>query len=150
MSQHEPLGSVAVSLEVIDGDNNARVLAKFSQADLEGMMTRQEQRENAAGSSEGRCHFRLGDLRSDCRMHRSKLSNRFKVKMGDYPETRSTFRLRPLAVAKNSLVISAPLSGDRWVAANGPSNTSGQRRALIPDRRLTPPSRSALPSTGCR
>ena len=30
------------------------------------------------------------------------------------------------------IVISSPLRGDGWLAANGPSNTSGHRRALIP------------------
>lgn len=30
------------------------------------------------------------------------------------------------------LVLSAPLRGDGWLAANGPSNASGHRRALIP------------------
>ena len=30
------------------------------------------------------------------------------------------------------LVIAPPLRGDGWLAANGPSNTSGHRRALIP------------------
>lgn len=30
------------------------------------------------------------------------------------------------------LVLSSPLRGDGWLAANGPSNTSGHRRALIP------------------
>jgi hypothetical protein len=32
------------------------------------------------------------------------------------------------------LVLSPPLRGDGWLAANGPSNTSGHRRALIPVR----------------
>jgi murein DD-endopeptidase MepM/ murein hydrolase activator NlpD len=31
-----------------------------------------------------------------------------------------------------TLVFSPPLRGDGWLAANGPSNTSGHRRALIP------------------
>jgi hypothetical protein len=29
-------------------------------------------------------------------------------------------------------VLSAPLRGDNWQAANGPSNTSGHRRSIIP------------------
>jgi murein DD-endopeptidase MepM/ murein hydrolase activator NlpD len=32
----------------------------------------------------------------------------------------------------SSLVLSPPLRGDGWLAANGPSNASGHRRALIP------------------
>ena len=37
-----------------------------------------------------------------------------------------------MPVRKDPIVISSPLKGDNWVAANGPSNTSGHRRALIP------------------
>ena len=37
-----------------------------------------------------------------------------------------------VAVARDLAVISAPLRGDNWVAANGPSNTSGHRRTVIP------------------
>jgi murein DD-endopeptidase len=118
------------SLEVIDGDNNARVLAKFSQADLEGMMTRQTGEKTLLGAQKAGVIFvwvtfdRLQDAPA-------KLRNRFKVKLGDYPEALDV-QTRPLAVTRNSLVIGAPLSGERWVAANGPSNTSGHRRALIP------------------
>jgi len=36
------------------------------------------------------------------------------------------------AVGRDIAVIGAPLRGDNWMAANGPSNTSGHRRALIP------------------
>lgn len=61
----------------------------------------------------------------------AKLSHRFKVKLGEYPEALEV-HTRPMPVAKNALVISSPLRGDRWVAANGPSNSSGHRRALIP------------------
>ena len=32
----------------------------------------------------------------------------------------------------SALVLSPPLRGDGWLAANGPSNASGHRRALIP------------------
>lgn len=39
----------------------------------------------------------------------------------------------PLTVRKlNPPTISAPLRGEGWVAANGPSNTSGHRRTIIP------------------
>ncbi|MBL8269638.1 M23 family metallopeptidase [Steroidobacter sp.] len=118
------------ALEVVDGDNNSRVLASFSQTDLEGMMPRQGSDKTTLAARKAGVIFvwvtfdRLPDAPL-------KLSNRFKVKLGDYPETLEV-QTRPLAVAKNSLVIGAPLSGDHWVAANGPSNKSGHRRALIP------------------
>ena len=37
-----------------------------------------------------------------------------------------------IPVGRGPIAISAPLRGDHWLAGNGPSNTSGHRRALIP------------------
>ena len=37
-----------------------------------------------------------------------------------------------IAVGREIATIAAPLRGDNWVAANGPSNSSGHRRTLIP------------------
>jgi len=59
------------------------------------------------------------------------LQHRLSVKVGDFPEELIIDCAR-IAVAQKSLVISAPLRGGEWLAANGPSNTSGHRRALIP------------------
>lgn len=59
------------------------------------------------------------------------LRHRISVKLGDYPETVS-LETDPLPVRTGPIVISPPLRGDHWLAANGPSNTSGHRRALIP------------------
>ncbi|HEY5755991.1 MAG TPA: peptidoglycan DD-metalloendopeptidase family protein [Steroidobacter sp.] len=127
MSQWDLLLS---SLEVVDGDNSSRVLASFSQADLERMMPRQGSEKTLLAAQKAGVIF-VWVTFDRLQLAPVKLSNRFKVKLGDYPETLDV-QMRPLAVAKNSLVIGAPLSGDRWVAANGPSNTSGHRRALIP------------------
>ena len=60
------------------------------------------------------------------------LVHRITVKIGTYPEELSV-DMKPYAVSTNPTVkIQSPLHGDHWVAANGPSNTSGHRRALIP------------------
>src|SRR5262245_40471217 len=59
------------------------------------------------------------------------LQHRLSVKVGDFPEEMIIDCAR-IAVGQKSLVISAPLRGGEWLAANGPSNTSGHRRALIP------------------
>lgn len=47
---------------------------------------------------------------------------------GDLPIT----RCRPIPVRTEILTLGPPLQGTGWRAANGPSNTSGHRRALIP------------------
>ena len=60
------------------------------------------------------------------------IAHRIRVKIGDYPEALSVVTL-PTSVDKNPVVvISPPLTGEDWLAANGPSNTSLHRRALIP------------------
>lgn len=60
------------------------------------------------------------------------ITHRISVKIGDYPEAYSVVT-RTTSVNKNPVVvISPPLTGTDWVAANGPSNTSQHRRALIP------------------
>jgi len=59
------------------------------------------------------------------------IQHRFSVKVGDFPEELSLEATR-VAVGQNPLVISPPLRGGEWLAGNGPSNTSGHRRALIP------------------
>jgi murein DD-endopeptidase MepM/ murein hydrolase activator NlpD len=39
---------------------------------------------------------------------------------------------QPVAVKTAKVVIQSPLRGSNWVAANGPGNTSGHRRGIIP------------------
>jgi biotin carboxyl carrier protein len=60
------------------------------------------------------------------------LHNKIKVKIGDYTEA-MTVNGPSVAVDKRPVaVIASPLDGTNLVAANGPSNTSAHRRALIP------------------
>jgi len=61
----------------------------------------------------------------------SHITHRIAVKIGDFPEEMIVATPR-VPVAKNPVVISPPLKGDGWLAANGPSNTSGHRRAMLP------------------
>lgn len=118
------------ALEVVDGDNGSRVLASFGQADLERMMPGQATEKTVLAAQQAGVIFVWATF-DRLQNAPARLSTRFKVKVGEYPEALDV-QLRPLAVTRNSLVIGSPLSGDRWVAANGPSNASGHRRALIP------------------
>jgi murein DD-endopeptidase MepM/ murein hydrolase activator NlpD len=59
------------------------------------------------------------------------LEHRIGVKVGKYPDA-ITVQCAHVAVGSDIAVISAPLRGDNWVAANGPANSSEHRRALIP------------------
>jgi hypothetical protein len=60
------------------------------------------------------------------------IRHRIVMKIGDYPEA-ITLEGVPITVNRNPVVIiSSPLRGEDWLAANGPSNVSIHRRALIP------------------
>ena len=59
------------------------------------------------------------------------IQHRLSFKVGDYPEELSVMSAQA-NVTTNSLVISPPLRGSEWLAGNGPANTSGHRRALVP------------------
>jgi len=61
----------------------------------------------------------------------SALEHRVTVKVGDYPEPFAVQSART-SVRSDLVVIGPPLHGGEWLAANGPSNSSGHRRALIP------------------
>lgn len=59
------------------------------------------------------------------------IQHRLSFKVGDYPEELSVMSAQANVTA-DSLVISPPLRGSEWLAGNGPANTSGHRRALVP------------------
>jgi murein DD-endopeptidase MepM/ murein hydrolase activator NlpD len=59
------------------------------------------------------------------------LEHKVSVKAGKNNDE-ITVQCARVAVSRDLAVISAPLRGDNWVAANGPSNTSGHRRTVLP------------------
>jgi hypothetical protein len=59
------------------------------------------------------------------------LRHRFTLKVGDFPEELKV-ETPGVSVKQNPIEISPPLRGGEWLAANGPSNTSGHRRSLVP------------------
>jgi small nuclear ribonucleoprotein (snRNP)-like protein/biotin carboxyl carrier protein len=60
------------------------------------------------------------------------LRNKIKVRVGDYPEALTVNGPSVSVDKKTVVVIASPLDRSNLVAANGPSNTSAHRRALIP------------------
>ena len=61
----------------------------------------------------------------------STLEHRFAFKLPDDP-VELTLVCARIPVRKSPIVIGTPLRGSEWMAANGPSNTSGHRRSPIP------------------
>lgn len=121
-------------LDVLNGDSAAKTMASFSGADLEGMIVRsgqevKEKSKMAPGTFAIVYMWVTFDRLEDVP---AKITHRIAMKIGDYPEG-LTLDGVPVSVDRNPVtVISPPLQGENWVAANGPSNTSAHRRAFIP------------------
>jgi murein DD-endopeptidase MepM/ murein hydrolase activator NlpD len=120
-------------LEALTADSAARSLESAAGARLEGMLARPgvtvPEKARIGGGTEAVVYLWLTvDRPSDAP---TSVRHRFTVKIGDYPEE-LTMDTVPLAVSKATPAITSPLRGDHWLAGNGPSNTSGHRRALVP------------------
>ncbi|HEY4951497.1 MAG TPA: M23 family metallopeptidase [Candidatus Acidoferrales bacterium] len=122
-------------IEVVSADAAQKTLATFSGAELDGMsihpgLPNAEKVSKLAPGEFGVVFLwvtfeKLEDIPA-------AIAQRISVKIGDYPEALSIVT-PPTNVEKNPVVvISSPLVGQDWVAANGPSNSSQHRRALIP------------------
>jgi murein DD-endopeptidase len=59
------------------------------------------------------------------------LRHRLSAKIGDTPEELKVESLG-IAIGRKPIEIGPPLRGSEWLVGNGPSNSSGHRRALIP------------------
>ena len=59
------------------------------------------------------------------------VQHRLTAKVGEYPEELSVVAATA-TVSKDSIMINPPLRGSEWLAGNGPGNSSGHRRALVP------------------
>ncbi len=118
-------------VEVLAGGANGASLASYSGVNLEGLLrnpgiTAPEKAKLAPGTEAIVYLWITPDGSAP-----KELEHKIFVKLGDYPEELNV-EMPPLKVASGVPVITSPLEGNHWFAANGPSNTSGHRRALIP------------------
>ncbi len=133
-------------IEVVSADSSAQSLASFSGGGLQGMIDRpgldvKETSKLGAGSE---AVVFMWVALDGTQPVPAGIRHRVNVKLGSYPEE-LTVETNSLPVSTGPVLISAPLKGDHWLAANGPSNTSGHRRALIPiDGRATISQRFAI------
>lgn len=122
-------------IDVVTGDSAQKTLASFSGSDLDGMFAHPgnsaaEKISKLVPGEFGIVYLwvnfdRLEDVPS-------MITHRISVKVGDYPDE-LTVVTPAIAVDRDPIaVIASPLTGDNFVAANGPSNTSAHRVTVIP------------------
>ena len=121
-------------LEVFAGENHQRRLAQYEGKDLAGRMTQpgsatQADKQRIPGGRRAVVYMWL--TLDPAAETPSRLTHRLSVKVGEYPEELS-LDAAPVSVLTGPIAIDPPLRGDRWQAANGPSNTSGHRMTMIP------------------
>jgi murein DD-endopeptidase len=121
-------------VEAVSGDASARTLVAYSGAELDAVLARPghpgatEKTKVEPGAMAIIYIWATFDtLDAVPATVRQKLS----AKVGTYPEE-LTIETATIPVGRGAVAISFPFGGDHWLAANGPSNTSGHRRALIP------------------
>lgn len=121
-------------VEAISGDATARTLVSYSGPGLEAVMSRPGQpgateKSKLAGGAMAVVYMWVTVDSQDAVP--ATIRQRLGVKIGTYPEE-LTVETAAIPVGRAPIAISSPLRGDHWLAGNGPSNTSGHRKALIP------------------
>lgn len=121
-------------VEAVSGDAAARTLVAYSGAELDAVLARP----GHPGATE-KSKVEPGALAiiyiwatfDTLEAVPATVRQKLTVKVGTYPEEQ-TIETAPISVGRGAVAISFPFGGGHWLAANGPSNTSGHRRALIP------------------
>jgi len=121
-------------LDILDANGGQKPLASFSGAELDGMVVHyggDSSQKSKIGPTQFAVVYMWATFDALDAVP-AAITHRVTAKIGDYPEAFSV-DIPPTPVdRKPVMVINAPLTGDDWVAGNGPSNTSPHRRALIP------------------
>jgi Peptidase family M23 len=121
-------------VEVVAADPAHKSLANFEGADLASLITEPGKPDSSDTSSiaPGSIAIIFLWVTVDSRDAVPwAIAHRISMRIGDYPEA-LMIETPPLEVNRQPVAaIAPPLRGSDWVAANGPSNTSHHRRALI-------------------
>ena len=121
-------------IEVLDANHGQKPLASFSGGELDGMVVHyggDSSQKSKIGPTQFAVVYMWATFDTQDAVPAS-IGHRVTAKVGDYPEAFSV-DIPPTPVDQRPvIVIDAPLTGEDWVAGNGPSNTSPHRRALIP------------------
>ena len=121
-------------VEAISGDASARSLVSYSGSALDAVMRLPGQQDVTEKSKLAPGTLGIAYIWATVDTQDAvpaTIRQRLTIKVGTYPDE-LTVETAPIQVKRGAVAISAPLRGDHWLAANGPSNTSGHRQALIP------------------
>jgi murein DD-endopeptidase len=121
-------------VETISGDASGRSLVAYAGAELEAVMARPGQpgaTEKAKLAPGTMAVVYMWATLDAADAVPSTIRQRLSVKIGTLPEEMAV-ETPPISVGRGPIAIGSPLRGDHWLAGNGPSNSSGHRRALIP------------------
>ncbi len=121
-------------VEVIAGNGGQKPLASFSGSDLDGIVVHpggDTALKPKIGPTQLAIVYVWVTFDSLDAVPQS-IRERVSAKIGDYPEAFAIDTPATPVDREPVAVMGSPLTGENWVAANGPSNTSGHRRALIP------------------
>lgn len=126
---------ILTHIDVLASGPEEKILVSYSSAELEGIVTHPGKSMAVPAAKiapgESAVAYIWVTLPSP-RDVPTALRHRISAKVGNFAEG-LTIVTSPLEVnRKPVVVINPPLRGDDWVSANGPSNTSVHRRALIP------------------
>jgi murein DD-endopeptidase MepM/ murein hydrolase activator NlpD len=132
MTNMSRLDCTLMSVEVLSGDTAAR-LVRYESKDLDALLGRPgytgADKQKIGGGL--RAVLYLWITLDAGAQPPATIEHHLTFKVGDDTEEMALAGGR-IGVGRGPIVIDAPLRGDNWYAANGPSNTSGHRRALIP------------------
>jgi len=121
-------------VEALSGDAAGRTLVAYTRAELEGVMARPGQpgatEKSKLGGGTMAVVYMWATVDTENAVP-ATIRERLTVKVGTYPEE-MTIETAAIPVWRGPVAISSPLRGNHWLAGNGPSSTSGHRRALIP------------------
>jgi murein DD-endopeptidase MepM/ murein hydrolase activator NlpD len=123
-----------MQVEMVSGDSAARSLVKYSGAEVETVLARPGHpgaTEKAKIEPGAMAIIYMWATVDTLEAVPATVRQKITVKIGTYPED-LTIETAAIPVGRAAVAISSPLRGDHWLAGNGPSNSSGHRRALVP------------------
>ncbi|HET9400909.1 MAG TPA: M23 family metallopeptidase [Candidatus Acidoferrales bacterium] len=122
-------------IDALGDDEKSAGLAQYSGAELEAVLTRpglQNATPKAKISPGGTAVAFVWITLTGAATPPGVLRHRVTLTIGNNPDAMTIVTPALTVNRRGALLIGAPLKGDDWLAANGPSNTSQHRRAMIP------------------